>query len=837
MKAPRFLAVALLLITFYSSISFSTSFSQAPLNSPGFKDTLQYRKLYLHTDRDHYFLGDTLWYKAYYLNGKSTKFIPGLITMYLDVIDGAGQSVLEQIVAIDNGAADGAIDFPSSLEPGNYMLRAFTEFQKQIGEDAFYYKQIKIAKLESFVEGEDQPAQPELPEIDVAFLPEGGMLLEGRMNTIGIKAIDANGMGVPVQGEIVDSKGNSVATFSTTYKGMTSVNLTPQKNRTYSVRVAGYPDFHHTFKDIVEEGIKLEFDKDSASNLFFRAVTNAESFVGRTYYFAISHHGELLFHTKFVPRHTSFPITVKREALPAGINRMVLLDEQLLPISERLYFSNNYEINEIKIKPDQQSYETRSRVRLRLTDGEEIDKNSWSNLSMVVMDEFASHKEGPSMNILSWLLIDSELKGLIESPQDYFSDDPEMASGTKLDLLMKTQGWSRYIWNKPEEYLAKTLIEEDGFSISGKVLKVVGNKPVTDGTVDLKVYYSDFMHTDIVEINEEGGFIFDNVNFMDTAYVFIQARNNRDKLTFKVSLDPLFNNFPVPSAKYHPKMELHKVKQAILYQKQYDNLQALKEYTLASGSFYIEEVSVYKHRRVKDDGHFRIYAKPSNSREITNRDLTYTSVIDYIQGRFAGVTVNKNNDIVIRGGGFSSGAKRTTESFTSLGSDRAMAKIGHKEEYTSALLLLDGFPVSKDIFLSIPMNDIERVEVLKNPAETAIFGTRGGGGVVSIFTKRGGAPDYSDMYIPGTIADKLKGYASNREFYTPKYSKTNIKSPKPDHRIVQFWDPNIFTEKGKAEVSFFTSDDITRYKVFVEGITREGIVCQGTTTFDVDKNP
>ena len=133
------------------------------------------------------------------------------------------------------------------------------------------------------------------------------------------------------------------------------------------------------------------------------------------------------------------------------------------------------------------------------------------------------------------------------------------------------------------------------------------------------------------------------------------------------------------------------------------------------------------------------------------------------------------------------------------------------------------------------MSDIDVVEVLKNPSEVSIFGMRGMGGVVSIFTKKGGASDYSDKYIPGTIAEKLAGYATNRVFYSPGYSKKNINSPKPDHRIVQFWEPNIFTEKGNASVTFFSSDDISRYKVYVEGITSEGRICLGTADFAVDR--
>ena len=729
--------------------------------------------------------------------------------MYADLIDEQGNSVVDQVVVLDNGASAGAMYIPAELELGNYMLRAFTDFQKQIGEEAFYYKPLKISKLESFVE-EAKQAEPIISkDIYLDFLPEGGMLLEGQMNTIAIKATDAFGKGVPLEGEILDSQGSAVAAFKTSYKGMTSFAFAPVKSESYTARMPAYPDLHHSFNDIVKEGIKIEFEKEDRDDLHFRVVTNASFFIGRIYYFAISHHGEVIFYKKFVPKKEIFPITVNKDAMPAGINRLVLMDEQLLPLSERLYFSSNYQINEIKIKADKQAYETRSRVRLRLSDGKEMAAGSWSNLSMTVVDDFAGNKEGPSGNILSWLLINSELKGLIESPVDYFSDDLELASTTKLDLLMLTQGWSRYVWNNPEEFLARKVKDKEGFAVSGEVHKVIGNKPVIEGTVELKIYNNNFMHMDEVELGNDGRFVFKDVSFMDSASVFVQARNKRDKLAYEVSLNPLFKKFPNASTAYFPLEGTFAYKQAEQYQKQYDKLQALKEYTLKSGSFYLDEVTITGHKREPDDGHFRIYPKPSNSTEITERDVTYPNIIAYMQGRFAGVMVDKNYNILVRGP-------------SSFGA-------------SPALLILDGFPVSKEVFLSIPMHDIDRVEVLKNPGETAIFGTRGGSGVVSVFTKEGGVPDYSDMYIPGTIAEKLAGYASYREFYSPAYTRDNIQSEQPDHRIVQYWDPNIFTENGKASVSFFTSDDITRCKIHVEGITNEGKICMGTASFEVDK--
>jgi len=775
------------------------------------QDSIQYRKLYVHTDRQQYFLGDTLWYKAYYLDGMSNTFIPGIISMYTDLIDEQGNSVAEQVVALDNGASAGEIPIPIDLEPGRYLLRAFTDFQKQIGEEAFFYKGLVISRLESFVESFEKPEHIMPEEIHLDFLPEGGMLLEGEENTVALKATDSLGTGIPVEGEIVDNHGTSVAFFRTSYRGMGSFSFTPVEDESYTARTAAYPGFYYSFKDIVKEGIKIEFEKEDNEYLHFRVVTNASFFIGRTYYFAISHHGDVIFYQKFIPKGNIFPITVNRDALRAGINKMVLMDEQLVPISERLYFSSNFQINEIKIKPDKTSYETRSQVKLRLSDRKEMDQDSWSNLSMVVVDEFAIGREGPTMNILSYLLIDSELKGSIESPSDYFSDDPELTSADKLDLLMMTQGWSRYVWDHPEEYLADITSDKEGFDLSGEVHHIVGNNPVAEGTVELKIYNNNFMFSDEMGLDEHGRFVFNDVSFMDTASVFVQARNRRDKLAYEVSLDPIFDPFPHTSSNYCPIEESYEYKQAEIYQRQYDNLQALKEYTLKTGGIYLDEVTIIDHKREPDDGIFRIYPKPSNTLEITEKDVTWNNIIEFLPGHFSGVQVI-GDYVIIRGPSTFGGSIDN-----------------------QALLLIDGIPVNVDILKSIPMNDIDRVEVLKNAGETAMFGSRGANGVVAVFTKKGGAPDYPGRYIPGTLTKKLAGYAPYREFYSPVYTRENIRSERPDHRIVQFWEPNIFTGNGKATVSFFSSDDISRYRVYVEGITNDGTICLGTSSFEVDK--
>ena len=51
------------------------------------------------------------------------------------------------------------------------------------------------------------------------------------------------------------------------------------------------------------------------------------------------------------------------------------------------------------------------------------------------------------------------------------------------------------------------------------------------------------------------------------------------------------------------------------------------------------------------------------------------------------------------------------------------------------LYVVDGFPASKDVFIN--PSDVESIEVLKDAASAAIYGSRAGGGVILITTKRG----------------------------------------------------------------------------------------------------
>lgn len=104
------------------------------------------------------------------------------------------------------------------------------------------------------------------------------------------------------------------------------------------------------------------------------------------------------------------------------------------------------------------------------------------------------------------------------------------------------------------------------------------------------------------------------------------------------------------------------------------------------------------------------------------------SVNQKIQGQVAGVTVGNDNS---PGGG-------TMVRIRGIGSINA----------NSPLYVIDDVPYTGNINAINP-NDIESVNVLKDPSQTAIYGVRGANGVILIKTKKG-----SESVIPAELLDQ-----------------------------------------------------------------------------------
>lgn len=780
---------------------------------------ITFDKIYLHIDRDSYFIGETIWFKAYLLDGQSLYHDTNIQNLYVDLIDSKGKITQHQVLLCENGETSGNILIPDTITTGTFMIRAYTDYLRNFGEELFFHKTLRISKVKnSFeLESDQAPMLEEKPEIDVSFFPEGGYLLAGKKNLVAFKAVDKNGKGVSLHGKVLDSLGKTVSVLETYYNGMGYFYITPKMDKYYEVEIENYPGYRHRFNDIRNEAMKLQLLAQTNDKLTLEVVSNTSQQSEQKFFLVCFSKGKLLGYEAI---HSLLPLrmTIETVAMQAGINRFILLNEALEPVSERLVFSDNMNVNNLDVKSSQKEYSIRSLVQLDILD--EIDNLGCSSLSVAVIDENALNANRGSQNILSYLLLDSELKGIIESPADYFIDDDSITSQDKLNLLMLTHGWSRYLRNTFEENQGDFEYRKTaGISISGKAEKIIGHKPMFNGNVTVGIFEDSFINWHESKTDSTGRFSLDNLIFFDTATVFIQALNEKGKQRSKVLMDTVIIQEPVESPGILKVMKDYRAIPLQLHRQKYFSEAEYCKLHPEDGSIWIEEVEIRENKVEPDDGHFRLYQRADQVLEITDQAYAYPNLIEYLRGRVAGVQIIRK--------------RNSTEGYTIIMRGSSSAK-GN----TPPLFLLDGFPIVGKID-DIQMSEIDKVEILKGNS-AAIYGSRGANGVIAVYLKKGGVSVAKQDLITRTMTNRVIGFSRCREFYSPLYTPENIDSPEPDHRTTLYWNPNITTENGKAEISFFTSDNLSYYRIIIEGITDNGRICMGSAKFAVterNKNP
>lgn len=773
-----------------------------------------FQKLHLHTDRSFYFIGDTLWFSAYLLDAKTHIPITTHQNLHIDLIDSKGEIKISQLYPIINGFANGSIPIADTSYLGDVVLRAYTNFQRNFGDEHFFYKSLCIDKTKSSIDigfKDSVVTNHKLENIQVRFFPEGGMLLENRLNTVVVKISDEKGDGINTRGAVVDQNRNIVATFNTSYKGLGKFYFYPECSQNYTVIIGDLTLQNNKFLKAEKAGIKMQVIESNNNMLTINVISNSANFNNQVCTVACLNRGEVLFYRQMVLTKDGGLLKTDKSILGEGINRFVLLNSKLSPVSERLYFNKDIAMNTLQISIPKTEYSHRQPVTISFslphkTTAEDV------HFSLAIVNENSMHAFGERQNMLSQLFLSSELKGTIQAPLDYFKDDIEISSDEKLDLLMLTQGWTRYIWNQIPDFEKEqfTYPYEAGIKVSGTVENLYGKKRVENSEVILFLK-NDSLFTFVETTDKNGHFAFDHLYLNDSAQITLQARKSNQSENTEIILEDKTYTPPDFHLYRHKKLFLNKGIPINLYRQNYFARLRKKEFEPDKNAILIKEVEVKAHLIEKREVKFsQIYSKADY--EITPEDG------DFMHNNISEMLLHKAPAVF--------GALPPTSLF----------KQGGFTVY------IDGIPCDPMMILGpkprLSISNIDRIDVIKptNPTGTALLGARGANGGIFVYTKRGVTDVIKEKYLKGVISTKVKGFSKYREFYSPNYTAQNIDLKKPDYRTTLYWNPSVDLKDGKSSLSFFTSDDIARYRVLVEGVSATGTIYLGTANFEVSPN-
>jgi len=426
----------------------------------------------------------------------------------------------------------------------------------------------------------------------------------------------------------------------------------------------------------------------------------------------------------------------------------------------------------------------------------------------VTNDDIVSENEDKAGNILTSLLLTSDLKGYVEDP-DYYFADTSAGARRDLDELMLTQGYRHFEWRQVLDTASQAtrFQPEKGISIAGQITNFL-NKPVARGTVTLLQQNGKlFLNT---KTDDKGLFRFTNLVFADSVQFELSAVNASNKNSTKITW---FN--PVKDAP--PVQKTSNTTQAADDERLnvfVENEKAQQHGLIASGKIsgvLLKTVNI--HSRKSDD----LYRTLSFAGAGNADQVMHAAEIEQIGGQLSTSLFGR-----LRGVRFQNGTPILTQ-FSPFNTHPMLVIIDGN--------VLPGDPLPNIDFLDV--NSVETVEVLKY-ASASIYGAAGGNGVLVITTKEGGGVDAADIASVGVLPVKPAGFYKARDFYSPKYDNVTKADKTPDLRSTIYWKPEIKTDaNGNASFDFCNSDGTGTYKVTLEGIDSDGNIGRQVFTYQV----
>ncbi|MFZ6641865.1 MG2 domain-containing protein [Undibacterium sp. TC4M20W] len=289
-------------------------------------------------------------------------------------------------------------------------------------------------------------------KLALSFFPEGGKMVAGLPARLYFEAKTRLGKPADAEGKLVDDLGNTVARFSTYKNGLGRMAFTPATGRIYHAEVSKPSSVtEHYALPLAEEAgcVMRSYDdldgQEKALRVAVQCSTTQKVVVAATV-------RDKLFDAGSMEAGPSKPAVMYLQAkdpattATAGIARVTLFNQNLDPLAERLVFRNRRNRLEIKVEQDKKAYVPRGEVALNITTKDASGKAVPAELALSVVDDTVlSFADDKSANMLSRLLLESELPGKIEEP-NFYTDLGEDKSALALDMLMGTRGYRRFDW-------------------------------------------------------------------------------------------------------------------------------------------------------------------------------------------------------------------------------------------------------------------------------------------------------------------------------------------------------------------------------------------------------
>lgn len=836
-----------------------------------FSQYIPREKVYLHFDNTSYYQGDNIWFKCYIVTSELHQATQLSKTLYVELLNPGGEIIDKRVLKIENGQCHG--DFTLTQLPfysGFYEVRAYTKYMLNFGEEVIFTRTFPVfdkPKEEGNFEEKNMlkygygkfPKKREKPQkgkkVTLKLYPEGGNLVQGLTSQVAFELTDAFGNPLEATGKIINKDKEETGSFSVVHEGRGTFNYTPDGSKQKAEVDYNGKKYQFDMPEALPQGFVFHIDNLSYNdsieiNIRKNKYTPAEK-LGMVFISRGKLHGYSLI---TVIRNDIIRFKIDKNDLPAGVTQAILFNSKGEILCNRLLFTNleKQRVN-IHAELSKETYEPYEAVDMEFSLTDQEANPQQAPFSLAVRDGMNEVKW--NRNILTDLLLMSEIKGYVRNPSYYFEAD-DSTHRQALDHLLMVQGWRRYSWKQMAgiEPFELKYQPEQGIELHGQVVSFVRKKPRPNVTVssfllkrgeEEKESDSTF---DVFITDSLGRFAF-RTDISGKWNMILAVSEKGKKKDHRIILDRLFTPSPARyryadmqiniSGKEEQETEDNEQEETPDSQQPEEDINALltayEDSLTKAGNkekvLRIDEVTVTAQKSSLEKD---IYNNRSKSIAYYDVQSEWDDITD--QGKYIGKDIHElmiqmNNNfmkyffqqfeyLLYKGKMplfvINYEPTRVNEMDINDSSQTGGGAIKYIEMYNNKYR-----QVRLEAIKSIYIN--EEISIMCKYADPRISPldiNKIYGCVVFIET-------FPDGKIPtdagkGVRKTWLEGYSQVKEFYSPDYS---ILPQEPDYRRTLYWNPSVVPdEKGKARIRFYNNSSCHKFSISAETVTPEGII-------------
>ena len=814
-------------------------FEQYMNQAQTFADNYPREKAYLHFDNTSYYVGDTIWFKAYVTLAEKQVFSSISRPLYVELVDQAGHVTDKQIIKLSQGEGSGQFVLPQSMLSGYYEVRAYTRWMLAFSDPQYFSRTLPIYQLShsdqlerSISTYELSPSMEKRPEetrekLSLRFFPEGGQLVEGVTSQVAFKAESKNEGNIQLSGTLYTKEGQEITSFETLHDGMGAFEYTPSALPAIAKVNFQGKQYEFTLPKALPSGYILKVD-NNAGAISVTVSCNAATPQDTLAVF-ISHQGRphayQLIHCQ---ANEPQQFTVLSRKLPAGVLQISLLNRAGNTLCDRFVFASPRAPLQISPKGLKEIYAPYAPIRCELQLNNAIGEPMPGKLSVSIRDAVRSDYMEYDNNIFTDLLLTSDLKGYIHQPGYYFTES-SLRKQKELDILLMVHGWRKYDMTQQIGISPFTPLQlpESQLVLYGQVKSTILKNKLKDIALSVMVKRDAEIITGQTVTDENGHFSIPLEDFEGSMEAVIQTRKVGKERNKDASI--LIDRHFSPATRAYGYKELHPEWGNIAHWQQeaekFDSLY-IDSIRRVDGLYLLDEVEIKSKRRRQStnmatkineqsiDAYYDIRQAVDQLRDNGKVLTTIPEVMEKLNPLFYWDRSNDNCTYRQKPICYIMDNKI-------LSSTEVNMMLTEIDGLASIIISKGTGGIDDEIIQNSKMSDSNDIDVTELDKYSIFY---------LIPLPRHDVLNKHETAALGTRQTVMQGYTPALEYYSPAYIDKELYMDKADKRRTLYWNPTVQTdENGKAVIECYNNQYSTPLIIQAETMSNDGKI--GSVTY------